>query len=75
MARVLLEINDAAKTSQNPLNIKQFHPTTQTTASRDCLIRLVDRDNVEIVSLTGLTEGEARWMMANLERDNPAWFR
>lgn len=75
VTRVLLEIHDAATTSRNPLDIKQFHPTAQTTASRDCQLRLIDRDNVEILSLTGLTEGEARWMMANLERDNPTWFR
>lgn len=75
VAHVRLEISDAATAALNPLAIKNFHPTTQTTASRDCLIRLVDRNNTEIVSLTGLTEGEARWMMSNIERDNPAWFR
>jgi len=56
-------------------NVKTFTPQMRTTASQDFHLRLVDRDNVEIVTLNDLTEGEARWVISELERDYPAWFR
>lgn len=50
-------------------------PTLQTTASRHIRLRLIDTHNTEVVSITGLTEGEARWMIDCVRRDHPDWFR
>lgn len=38
-------------------------------------LRFVDDQNTEIVSISGLTEGEALWIRDNLRRQHSDWFR
>jgi hypothetical protein len=38
-------------------------------------LSFVDRSNREVCSIDGLTEGEARWMAAAIEKERPVWFR
>ena len=69
--RIDLRIRNAGESGVH-FSLNDVH---RTTASRGIRLILIDRDNTEVVSINGITEGEGRWMMDCVKRDHPQWFR
>lgn len=47
----------------------------RTGASGRCRLVFIDQNNTELVSIDGLTRGEARWMGDAILRERSTWFR
>jgi hypothetical protein len=70
VARVFVDL-EGVNGKNNSGKLLIIHPTT----TGDVRLRFSDDQNTEIVSINGLTEGEALWMMDNLRRQHSDWFR
>lgn len=70
IAEVILDRDDP-----NAKNVTAQKPLVRPTSTGSSRLRFVDDQNTEIVSIGGLTEGEALWMMDNLRGQHPDWFR
>lgn len=70
IAEVALDCEDV-----NAKNVTAHQPLIRPTSIGSARLRFVDDQNTEIVSINGLTEGEALWMMDNLRGQHPDWFR
>ena len=59
-----------------PSGKRRFGSTTSGNGEgRGCRLSLVDRENAELCSIGGLTEGEARWMGDVLLKEREGWLR
>jgi hypothetical protein len=47
----------------------------QTTASRQSDLQMSNDDNRTVLQVSGLTEGEARWMLRQIQQIHPHWVK